>query len=63
MIAQKGIDKVVKFVAIKNGMHSSKGYVYFGKNIKKYEPENLIHYQFLSELKKDILDSKLKNKL
>ena len=43
MIAQKGIDKVVKFVAIKNGMHSSKGYVYFGKNIKKYAPENLSH--------------------
>ena len=29
----------------------------------KYEPENLTHYFYLSELKKDILDSALKNKI
>jgi len=29
----------------------------------KYEPENLTHYFYLSELKKDILDTNLKNKI
>ncbi len=29
----------------------------------KYEPENSVHYYYLSELKKDILDSSLKNKI
>jgi len=29
----------------------------------KYEPENLMHYYFLSELKKDILNNDLKNKV
>ena len=29
----------------------------------KYEPENLAHYYYLSDLKKDILDSNLKNKI
>ena len=29
----------------------------------KYEPENLVHYYYLSELKKDILNSETKNKI
>ncbi len=29
----------------------------------KYEPENLAHYHFLGDLKKDVLDSKLENKV
>ena len=29
----------------------------------KHEPDNTLHYYYLSELKKDVLDSKLKNKL
>jgi len=33
------------------------------KNAIKYEPENLVHYFYLSELKKDFLDSNLKNKI
>tara|TARA_Y100000590_G_scaffold279132_1_gene313426 strand:- start:686 stop:2449 length:1764 start_codon:yes stop_codon:yes gene_type:complete len=32
-------------------------------NAIKYEPENLSHYFYLSELKKEILDSNLKNKI
>ena len=29
----------------------------------KYEPENLVHYYYLSELKREILDDNLKNKI
>ena len=29
----------------------------------KYEPENLIHYYYLSELKKDVLNSEIKSKI
>ena len=33
----------VNFVAIKNGMHSSKGYLNSSENLKKYIPENNFH--------------------
>jgi len=66
--------KAIKVRANNPSAHHNLGQAYkeigeFDKSIKahqmaiKYEPENLIHYQFLSELKKDILDSELKNKI
>jgi hypothetical protein len=33
----------VNFVAIKNGMHSSKGYFFFSGDISKFKPENNSH--------------------
>jgi hypothetical protein len=35
--------KHVVFVAIKNGMHASNGYVYFGSNVERFAPEDGSH--------------------
>lgn len=41
------------FVAIKNGMHSEKGYAYFSKNIKKFSPPENSH---VSNIHKSIIE-------
>ena len=47
------IHKYVVFVAVKNGMHHSKGFVYFSEKIKKYAPPSDSH---VSNIHKTILD-------
>jgi hypothetical protein len=40
----------VNFVAIKNGEHQSKGFVYYSKNLKNLKPENNSHVKFINRV-------------
>ena len=37
------LNPLVVFVAVKNGMHDQKGYLYLSKDLQKYKPENNQH--------------------
>ena len=67
-------EKVIKIKSDHSGAHHNLALAFkelgkFDKAIKshemaiKYEPDNLMHYFYLSELKKEILDTNLKNKI
>ena len=43
------LDKEVVFVAIKNGMHQSKGFSFYSKGLKDYIPENNVHVKHIHQ--------------
>lgn len=49
-VVLKGFDQQVSFVAIKNGMHSGKGFAYFSPNVSSSIPDKPVHVSSLFEL-------------
>ena len=49
-VVLRDFDQQVAFVAIKNGMHSGKGYAFFSPNVSSVIPDKAVHVASLFNL-------------